>query len=155
MKTYGGLAMHICKGHFIRKITKNKALILNLSLIILIFCSILSHRSPNSKKESSLAYMPLYNIDTDKLVYSITIDIYGEENTNDVKLLSNVLKGMNVEATFFVTSDWIKKNDDLIQKIMADGHKFALQISKEQNNATRSDTMQFLASENDLFTNTP
>ena len=153
MKTFGGFVMHIRKGYFIRKISKNKVLILNFSLIILIFCSVLTHSAKKNKNESSLAYVPLYNIDTNKSVYTVTVDIHGEENINDVKLLSNVLKGMNVEATFFVTTDWIKKNDEIINKLSSDGHKFALQIIKEQDNNSRSDTMKFLANENDSFYN--
>ncbi len=143
--------MRIRKGYFFRKIAKNKIIILNLSLILLIFCAVLSRISRENKSGDTIAYMPLYDVDTSESVYSITVDLSGKENEDDVRLLAQVLKGMKVEATFFVTTDWIKSNEKLIEIIKNDGHIFALMLDNDFTNQSRRDGMKYLANENDLF----
>ena len=140
------------KWAFFRLISKNKIAFLNLSILVLIFCAVLARfNNENEIGDSIETYLPINNVETNKSVYAITIDLSGEEKTQNVKLLSQVMKGLKVKGTFFVSADWIKKNQILFNKIKEDGHFFGLKISNNSTNMTRSEAMYYLAAENDDF----
>lgn len=65
-------------------------------------------------------YSGYYLGDTNNKVLYLTFD-EGYENGYSSKIL-DVLKANNVKAAFFVTSDYIKSNKDLIKRMEAEGH---------------------------------
>ncbi len=150
MITYGGIIMHIQKGYFFRKISKNRIIILNFSLIILIFCAVLT-RINDEKYSETQVYIPLKNIETTQSVYSITINLNGKENKKDIKLLSQILKGLNVEGTFFASVDWINDNEDLMKQMKNDGHYFGMIIDYKEHHASRNKVIYYLATQNDSY----
>lgn len=142
--------MIIQKGNFFRFIFKNKFIFLNLSLIILIFCAVFARVNGENEYKSDV-YLPVQKIETESNVYSLTVDLSGGEPEKDVKLLSQVLKGFKTNATFFASTEWLKKNSELVEKIQNDGHSFGLIIDNGKSSMSRDETMYFLASENDRF----
>lgn len=65
-------------------------------------------------------YSSYYLGDTNRKVIYLTFD-EGYENGYSAKIL-DTLKANNVKAAFFVTSDYIKRNKDLIKRMEAEGH---------------------------------
>jgi peptidoglycan-N-acetylmuramic acid deacetylase len=65
-------------------------------------------------------YSAYYLGDTNNKVLYLTFD-EGYENGYSSKIL-DTLKANNVKAAFFVTSDYIKANKDLIKRMEAEGH---------------------------------
>lgn len=64
--------------------------------------------------------LPIYSVETDKKVVSITFDAaWGDEDLDDIL---SVLDKHNCKATFFVTGDWATKYPDAIRKINNNGH---------------------------------
>ncbi|MBE6647972.1 MAG: hypothetical protein E7614_00445 [Ruminococcaceae bacterium] len=142
--------MRIQKGYFIRKIVKNRIIILNLSLIILIFCAVFARLNDETHLETQVFY-PLKNVETSESVYSMTLNLNGKENKKDVRLLSQILNGMNVKGTFFVSVEWINDNEDLMKQIKNDGHYFGMIIDYHESFSTRNKVIYYLASQNDEY----
>jgi peptidoglycan-N-acetylmuramic acid deacetylase len=65
-------------------------------------------------------YSGYYLGDTAKKIIYLTFD-EGYENGYSAKILDS-LKINNVKAAFFVTTDYIKRNPDLIKRMVAEGH---------------------------------
>lgn len=65
-------------------------------------------------------YSGYYLGDTTKKIIYLTFD-EGYENGYSSKILDS-LKANNVKAAFFVTTDYIKRNPDLIKRMVAEGH---------------------------------
>jgi peptidoglycan-N-acetylmuramic acid deacetylase len=65
-------------------------------------------------------YSAYYLGDTNNKVIYLTFD-EGYENGYSAKIL-DTLKDNNVKAAFFATSDYIKRNKDLIKRMEAEGH---------------------------------
>ncbi|MHC1682344.1 MAG: delta-lactam-biosynthetic de-N-acetylase [Clostridiaceae bacterium] len=78
---------------------------------------------PNPGKEYSnllSKYDGYYHGDTTKKVLYLTFDS-GYENGNTSKIL-DILKENDVKATFFVTTPYVKKNKELILRMVEEGH---------------------------------
>lgn len=138
------------KGYFFRFILKNKFILLNLSLLILIFCVVLAKSNGEIKNEVEV-YSPVYKIETEENVYTLTFSLSGKEDEKDISLLSSVLKGMDTKATFFVTTDWLENNSNLLKKLLNDEHNLGLKINNNKNLSSRDDALYYLATENDKF----
>ena len=64
---------------------------------------------------------PIYAAKTDKKVTALTFDIsWG--NKMAPKVL-DVLKQENLKATFFLSGPWAKNHEELVRRIVADGHQ--------------------------------
>lgn len=64
--------------------------------------------------------LPIYSVETDKKVVSITFDAaWGDE---DLDTILKILDNHNCKATFFVTGDWALKYPTSIKKIVNSGH---------------------------------
>lgn len=84
--------------------------------------------------------LPIYSVETEKKVLSITFDAaWGDEDLDDIL---EILKEQKVRATFFVTGDWVSNYPEAIQKIdkaghdlgsHGDNHKHMTRLSKEEN----------------------
>ena len=144
--------MFFQKGYFFRKIKNKKILILNLSIIILIICSVLLRTDRRSNKENSINVgATVYGIDTNKKIYSISVEISKDENRDNIQLISRIAKGFNVELTFFVTSEWIDDNSFLVNELLNNNHKLSLLVSYNKKYADREDAIEFLAEQNNVF----
>jgi peptidoglycan-N-acetylmuramic acid deacetylase len=80
--------------------------------------------TPSGEPPEILALLQKYSAyylgDTNNKVIYLTFD-EGYENGYSAKIL-DTLKVNNVKAAFFVTSDYIKRNKDLIKRMEAEGH---------------------------------
>ena len=64
--------------------------------------------------------LPIYSVETDKKVVSITFDAaWGDE---DLDQILSILDKHNCKATFFVTGEWATKYLEAIKKINNNGH---------------------------------
>lgn len=64
--------------------------------------------------------LPIYSVDTEAKVVSVTFDAaWGVE---DLDVILEILKNHNCIATFFVTGEWAEKYPDAITKISTAGH---------------------------------
>ena len=69
---------------------------------------------------SSDRVIPIYCVETDKKVCSVSFDAaWGNEQTDG---LLDILEENNVKSTFFLVGDWVKKYPDSVKKIMKKGH---------------------------------
>ena len=144
--------MFFQKGFFIRKIKNKKILILNLSIITLIICSLFLRTNRTSNKENEInSDATVYGVDTNQKIYSISVEVSKNVNEDNIKLISRIAKGLNVEITFFVTSEWIDDNDILVNDLIKNNHKFALLVSYNKISDSREDVIEFLAEQNNVF----
>ena len=78
--------------------------------------------------------------DPDKIVY-LTFDA-GYENGNIEKIL-DVLKEENVPGTFFILGNLLKKNKDLVSRMISDGHTVANHTMHHHNMVAMSSKAEF------------
>lgn len=65
--------------------------------------------------------IPIYSVDTEDKVVSITFDAaWGDEDLDDIL---EILANHNCRATFFVTGDWATRYPDAISRIWRSGHE--------------------------------
>lgn len=79
------------------------------------------HKKPTASDKVDLGKYDAFYVGTtdDKVIY-LTFD-EGYENGYSEKIL-DVLKEKDVQAAFFVTKSYIEKNQDLIKRMVAEGH---------------------------------
>lgn len=64
--------------------------------------------------------LPIYSVDTEEKVVSLTFDAaWGDEDLDEIL---SILDEHNCKATFFVTGDWATRYPDAIEKIYKQGH---------------------------------
>ena len=116
---------------------------LTLFLLLLVFLYGATHfpTTTGTMTVSQMTYseLPIYCVDTDKPVLSLTFDsAWGTEDLDDIL---SILDKHKAKAVFFVTGDWAKKNPDAIRKIdnagheignHGDNHKHMPALSKEE-----------------------
>ena len=67
--------------------------------------------------------VPIYSVETDEKVVSVTFDTaWGNEDTGEIL---KVLKDGNCSATFFITGEWADKFPEDVKKIYDAGHEIA------------------------------
>ena len=142
--------MYIRKKLLFYLISKYKLQVLNLAVLILIFCAVFL-KTNNMTSEYNQSFLPITNIETQNNIYTVTINLNGAESKENIKMLSNILKETKVEATFFVTNKWLGKNIDLFRIIINDNHSLGLLIDDCAHIESRKDSIEFLANENDIF----
>lgn len=65
--------------------------------------------------------LPVYNVDTNEKVLSISFDAaWGRANTEEIL---NILDRYDVRTTFFLVGFWAEKHPDLVAEIVARGHE--------------------------------
>lgn len=65
--------------------------------------------------------LPVYNVDTEEKVLSISFDAaWGRANTEEIL---NILDRYDVKTTFFLVGFWAEKHPDLVAEIAARGHE--------------------------------
>jgi len=65
--------------------------------------------------------LPVYNVDTEDKVLSISFDAaWGRANTEEIL---NILDRYDVKTTFFLVGFWAEKHPDLVRELVARGHE--------------------------------
>ena len=65
--------------------------------------------------------LPVYNVDTQEKVLSISFDAaWGRANTEEIL---NILDRYDVKTTFFLVGFWAEKHSDLVQELVRRGHE--------------------------------
>ena len=65
--------------------------------------------------------LPVYNVDTEEKVLSISFDAaWGRANTEEIL---NILDRFDVKTTFFLVGFWAEKHPDLVAEMVARGHE--------------------------------
>lgn len=65
--------------------------------------------------------LPVYNVDTEEKVLSISFDAaWGRANTEEIL---NILDRYDVKTTFFLVGFWAEKHPDLVRELVARGHE--------------------------------
>jgi len=66
---------------------------------------------------------PIYSANVQTNSIGLTFDIsWGEETAEPIL---DILRQANVQATFFLSSPWASKHEDLVKRMVADGHEIA------------------------------
>ena len=97
---------------------KKKRIGVDLILIIfLIFISIGINRTTqamgNNHEEA-----PIYCVDTNAKVVSLTFDVNWTEKDN-IQVILNILNKYNVKGTFFIMGGWVNYSEDNVNKLKA------------------------------------
>ncbi len=65
--------------------------------------------------------LPVYNVDTEEKVLSISFDAaWGRANTQEIL---NILDRYGVKTTFFLVGFWAEKHPDLVRELVSRGHE--------------------------------
>ncbi len=75
--------------------------------------------------------LPVYCVETDKKVVSISFDAaWGNEDTEEILF---ILEKNGVKATFFMTGEWVEKYPEDVKKIYEAGHDLANHSENHKN----------------------
>ena len=79
------------------------------------------HDPPALMAAAAKRELPVYNVDTEEKVLSISFDAaWGRANTEEIL---NILDRYEVKTTFFLVGFWAEKHPDLVQELVARGHE--------------------------------
>ncbi len=82
--------------------------------------------------------LPIYSVETDEKVVSITFD--SAWSIDDLDEILNILKSHNCVATFFVEGNWANNNPDAVKKIVEYGHILGNHGANHKHMSTLSET---------------
>lgn len=110
---------------FFKKIKKSTwvSIATNLVIIACIFSVFNMCFNVDAKFVSSTGYSAIYRGNQDKKNATLMINIYW--GTEYIEPMLEVLKEKNVKTTFFVGGYWVAQNEDMLKKIVSDGHEIA------------------------------
>jgi peptidoglycan/xylan/chitin deacetylase (PgdA/CDA1 family) len=117
-----------------------RLLIIALSIVLVfLFIGVLLFLEPEWVVERLRKRSPevLYSIDTSELIVSLTIDD-GPDSIETQKIL-DVLKEHDAHATFFVIASRVPGNEDILRRIVNEGHEIANHLFYDQPSITLSD----------------
>ena len=95
----------------------------NLVIAICIFSVFNMCFSVDAKVVSSTGYSAIYRGNQSQKNACLMINVYW--GTEYIEPMLDVLKEKDVKTTFFVGGYWASKNEELLKKIIADGHEIA------------------------------
>lgn len=79
------------------------------------------HDPPALMAAAAKRELPVYNVDTEEKVLSISFDAaWGRANTEGIL---DILDRYDVKTTFFLVGFWAEKHPDLVQELVARGHE--------------------------------
>lgn len=114
------------RGDFLSK--KLNIIFNTAAVFIFIFFSITVSCTAETNTQSSFfneytskRYVPVYSVDTDKNIISITVD--GAWGSSSTEKLLKIFAEHDISVTFFFAGIWLEKNQDLVEKIIRSGHK--------------------------------
>lgn len=110
---------------FFKKIKKSTwvSIATNLVIIACIFSVFNMCFKVDAKFVSSTGYSAIYKGNSDKKNATLMINVYW--GTEFIEPMLEVLKEKNVKTTFFVGGYWVAQNEDLLKKILNEGHEIA------------------------------
>ena len=105
-----------------RIITIKRPTLRNTMLIAILLLVFLAYRE-NVVSVFSGKLNPIYSAEVTTNEVALTFDISWGENTPEPIL--NILREKGIKATFFLSSPWASKHEDLVKRMVADGHEIA------------------------------
>ena len=109
-------------------------------IFLVSICLITSTTNTLIETSNSNRLLPIYSVDTNKQIVSLTFDCAW--GANDIPEIINILTNNNVKATFFTVGDWIKRYPDAIKTLYdagmeignhSDSHAHVNKLSYEEN----------------------
>ncbi len=92
-----------------------------MMLAVVLVAGIFSREAPAIMTAVATRELPVYNVDTEDKVLSISFDAaWGRANTEEIL---NILDQYGVKTTFFLVGFWAEKHPDLVQELVARGHE--------------------------------
>lgn len=92
----------------------------NLALWGILLFVIIAYRE-NVTSVFSGKLKPIYSVNVSTKAIGITFDIsWGEETAEPIL---DILKKEGIRATFFLSSPWVEKHQELVKRMVADGHE--------------------------------
>lgn len=99
-------------------------------LVLIAFCIVLSIAILDTLEPSTLSVfmstrkeLPIYSVETDEKIISISFDAaWGAEYTKEIL---DILDEYDIKTTFFLVGFWIDKYPEMVQEIAARGHEVA------------------------------
>ncbi len=104
-----------------------KIYVLNKFHFSILICSLLALSvflvSTLSPSASSEKLLPIYSVETEEKVVSITFD--SAWTAEDIPLISSTLSEFDCPATFFVVGSWAEKYPESVKLLYENGHEIA------------------------------
>lgn len=98
-----------------------KIVILIMIFLVIVICVYDNRNNIMAEGEHYEDKLPIYSVETNEKVVSITFDAaWGDEDLDEILM---ILESHNCKAAFFVTGDWAKRYPDAIKKINEGGHE--------------------------------
>ena len=96
-------------------------IVLGIGLAVLATAYLTMNAQPALMAAVATRELPVYNVDTEEKVLSISFDAaWGNANTKE---LLNILDEYDVKTTFFLVGFWAEKYPELVAEIAARGHE--------------------------------
>lgn len=101
-------------------LAKGRALLLaGLAVVSIAYASL--RTGPTIMAAVATRELPVYNVDTEEKVLSISFDAaWGRANTEEIL---DILDRYNAKTTFFLVGFWAEKHPDLVAELVARGHE--------------------------------
>ncbi len=93
---------------------------------------------------------PISYISGDCDIYTVIAVLCGDVSAKDITLFTEVCGGFGIDAVFFMSTDYMSKNSEIVKKIYSEGHTAGL-LCESTSGLTRSGFMKYLANRNDEF----
>lgn len=92
-----------------------------LALAVMLAASLHIQEAPALMTAVATRELPVYNVDTQEKVLSISFDAaWGRANTEEIL---NILDRYDVKTTFFLVGFWAEKHPDLVAELVRRGHE--------------------------------
>ena len=92
-----------------------------LALVAVFAAHVSMHDPPSLMAAAARRELPVYNVDTEEKVLSISFDAaWGRANTEGIL---DILDRYDVKTTFFLVGFWAEKHPDLVRELVARGHE--------------------------------
>ena len=121
-------------------------------LFVLVLAAVTVGAAILKKRSESVSFSrtsPVSAVITDRSVCSVTLTLTGNETPAALDLFRSVCEGLNVKPCIFVSTDWLKSNPALSEKL--DFAELGLLLPERFSGRTKKKTMELLAAENDRF----
>lgn len=114
---------------------KKKRIGIDLILVIFLILISLGINKATQVMGNSHEEEPIYSVDTNEKVVSLTFDINWVEKDN-IQVILNILNKYNIKGTFFIMGGWVNYSEDNVNKLKAikeGGHEIGNHSYKHPN----------------------
>lgn len=108
---------------FFKHIKKSTCIFTNLTIAVCIFSAFNMCFNVEAKVVSSTGYSAIYRGNTENKNACLMINVYW--GTEYIEPMLEVLKEKGVKTTFFVGGYWVAQNEELLKKMVNEGHEIA------------------------------